>query len=1037
MIALLHKLIDWSIRRRGMVLAYTIGFIIFSLWSIKQLRFDAFPDITNTQVQVVTSSAGLSSAEVEQLITLPIERSLGGVSGVIEQRSLSRAGVSSITVVFEEGTDLWRARQLVKERLDSARSDIPADAGEPELGPPSTGLGEVYQFTLQSDRHHLPELYRIFERDIAPRLRSISGVVEVNAWGGGRPQIDVVADSQKLLAHQVTWHELQESLERSIVRVSGGMLRFGSEQISVKAESQLIRPDMVGMVPIKSGILVRDVATISESGALTVGLGSNQAQGEALFVMVQLLAGADALKVVEELEIRSHNIKESLPEGVKFEVIYNRNKLIRYALSTVATSLSEGGILVMLVLLLLLGDLRAGLLVSSIIPLSLLGALAGLAWCGVSGNLMSLGAIDFGLVVDGAIVVTESIIAIKLTQGLSPTGLQNKILERTKRVAKPVSLAILILCLVYTPILSLWGTEGKLFRPMALTVLFALLVAFILSFTYVPALSTWLIKPKGDHQTKLMSLLSALYEPLLAKLINKVRLSMLMVISLLILSIFAFVNLGIEFVPRLEEGDLVIQTTRLASISPEQALKDASKLEKLLLTFPEVLKVSSRIGSAAVATDPMGLEQADVFIKLKPRDQWTSATNTEELTQAISQKIQAAELSGQIGFSQPIEMRFNEMLEGITADLGIKIFGPNLSTLSQIGAQIANTLEKIDGAVDVKKPDTEGLTSLVIKLNPALLDLYQLNAEQVAQQIKGLQRGIELGRVTRGQFQDPIVLKLKAPVAYELAQLPFIINSVPNQSRHTKSQQGSSHQAHYASLPLNSFAQIERNQVPVTIERETGSRRMLVQANIRGRDLGSFIKQAQDEIKAIELPPGYWLEWSGQYAQLQEASQNMMMIIPAVLLAIILLLYVSFQSFKLTLLISLNVPVAMSGGLITLWLSNTPLSLSAIVGCVALFGIAIMNGVVLLNRTQELQEEHPEWSSLAVAQKSAYERLRPVFSTALVAGLGFMPMALASGIGSEVQRPLALVVIGGLVTSTLLTLLTLPTFYAWGFQKKA
>lgn len=1015
---LLQAIIAWSIDRRQTVLIGVFTFVLVCIFSLQKLRFDAFPDITNTQVQVVTGSPGLSSLEVEQLITLPIERSLGGVPGVIEQRSLSRAGVSSITVVFEEGTDLWLARQLVKERLDSAREEIPPDAGTPELGPPSTGLGEVFQFTLQSDRHPLPELYRIFERDLAPRLRSVSGVVEVNAWGGSEPQLEVLADPALMSVHHVSFEELEHALSDSIVRSSGGAMIKGAEQLVVRAESAPNLPETLAQIPLRRGLTIGDLADTREGGALTVGLGSHQGQGEALFVMVQMLAGADALSVVDALKQRTEEVIESLPQGVQLHVIYDRSKLVHNALKTVARSLTEGGLLVIIVLLLLLGDFRAGLLVSSIIPLSLLGALAGLAWTGVTGNLMSLGAIDFGLVVDGAIVVTESMIAIDLGRALhhgleGHDGLKTLIKDRVSRVAGPVSLAILILCLVYTPILSLWGTEGKLFRPMALTVLFALIVAFILSFTYIPALATWIIKPKGEHQTYFMRALKLLYSPLLDVLLRHPVLGLMMVMILTISSLFAGSQLGVEFVPRLEEGDLIIQSTRLPSLSPEQALKDGTRLEQVLLRFPEVIAVSSRMGSPAVATDPMGLEQADVFIKLKPRSEWITAKNTEELTQAFSEALETESLSAQIGFSQPIEMRFNELLEGVTADVGVKVFGPDLQTLTQIGSEIASILEGLPGASDVKRPDQEGVASLSIELNPARLFAYGLKASDIARFLQGIQRGIEVGQVRRGLFQDSVILKLKLAQGQDLNQLAIPLP------------QG-------GVAPLSELAQVRPLQVPVSIEREVGSRKALVQVNVRGRDLGSFVREAQTRVKKIELPAGYWIVWCGQYAQLEEASGRMMLLIPSILLMILGLLYLAFKSLKVTALIALNMPVAMSGGLISLWLTDTSLSLSAVIGCVALFGIAVMNGVVLLSRTQVLQNEFKD--AHRAARESALERLRPVFTTALVAGLGFVPMALAQGVGAEVQRPLALVVIGGIISSTTLTLLTLPSLYAWVFS---
>lgn len=1006
----IHDLIDASIEHRGFVLLGTLLFVFLGIVSLRDLKFDAYPDLTNTQVQVVTASAGMSASEVERLITMPIERELGGVPGVEELRSLSRTGISSVTIVFDEDTELWRARQLVKERLDAASNDIPEDAGTPELGPPSTGLGEVYQFIMRSDRHTMPQLYRVFERDVAPRLRAAEGVVEVNAWGGGRPQLDVMIDPMKLAAHGLNIHDVHETIDAAIGRVSGGAIISGPEQVLVRGVSNPTTPEELEelVITVKTPhVRIGDIAHVREGKAMTVGMGSSDTRGEAIFVMVQLLAGADALGTVEQIDERMKKIREGMPPGVELELVYARDKLVGNTLETVSKSLIEGGLLVIFVLFLLMGDLRAGLLVASVIPLSLLGAFIGLSLTGYSGNLMSLGAIDFGLVVDGSIVITESIVALTLSRDAS---LRAAITSRTKRVSGPVFFAVGILILVYTPILALWGTEGKLFRPMALTVLFALLTALILSFTYVPAAATLIVRPRGDHQPWIMRWMLRAYKPTLALSRAHAKLTGVVVVAALLGSVALGATLGVEFVPRLEEGDIVVQTTRLPSLSPEEALRGATQVESILLEFPEVETVGSRTGAPAVATDPMGLEEADILVRLAPRDQWTSASSTSELVDAIEHALTTRAPDAQYNFTQPIEMRFNEMLEGITGDIGIKVFGPDLDELNRIANEIADRVESLEGAADVTRPSAEQLPNIRVIPSHAALARHGVRADAVLDVVEASQRGVEAGEVIRANFRDRIVLKLDRAANTRLQDTPVVVDSGE-------------------SVTLDALATLDVVGAPAIIEREAGSRRAIIELNVRGRDLGSFIQDAQLAVDGVALPPGYWIEWGGKYEQLRTATARVGMIVPLVLVMIIALLFLAFRRVKPTLLIALNVPVALSGGVMILWLRGLPWSMSAIIGCLALFGIAVMNGIVMLSRAQELNASLPGEDA---AHQAAMERFRPVLTTALVAGLGFVPMALATGVGAEVQRPLATVVIGGLFSSTVLTLVALPTLYgAW------
>jgi len=1013
MLVLLNRIIELSVRHRIFVLIGVFAFVLVGSWGVTQTRFDAFPDLTNVQVQVLTASAGMASEEVELLVTLPIERELGGIPGVTELRSLSRTGISAITVVFEDGTDIWHGRQLVKERLDAARESIPDSAGSPAIGPPATGLGEVYQFIVSSEKHTKYELYRIYERDIAPRLVAIDGVVEVNAWGGGSPQIDVNLDPYALAARQISPTQVAESIREAIGLVAGGAIVDGAEQILIRAVANPKTIDEVGAIIVKIDeeqrpVYLRDVAKVKESGALTVGLGSANGQGEVMFAMAQLLAGGDALRVVDALRERMDIVRKSLPDGVKVEIVYDRKKLVSSTLFTVGKSMLEGGLLVMLILLLMLGDVRSGLLVASVIPLSMLGAFLGLNFIGYSGNLMSLGAIDFGLIVDGTIVIAESVVVLEVAKN---EDLRQKIVERTQSVSGPVLFAVSILILVYIPILTMTGVEGKLFRPMAFTVLLALSTALVLSFTYIPAAASFVIRPKGHHKTWLARKLESLYLPSLKYVMPRPRMAIGVAVTILVISTFVTTQLGVEFVPQLQEGDIVVQTARVPSISAKQALEEASRIERILGEFPEVERVASRSGAPAVATDPMGLEESDILVKLHPFSEWTTGRTQADLVEVMSARLNAEEVGAEITFTQPIEMRFNELLEGITSDVGVKVFGPDLDTLMDISRDIAKELETIKGAADVSAPTIEGVPGIDARIEGHRLKLLGVSSLDILTLVAGIQRGTEIGTVQRGQFRDPIVLKTEWDVSVPLGEMPLT------------SKTGS------RSIPLSSVAKIVRVNTPARIERESGSRRFIVEANVRGRDLGGFVEEAQARIASqIKLPDGYWIEWAGKYEQLRAAARSMAIAVPLILFLILGLLYLSFRDWRSAFMIFLNVPVAASGGIIALWFRGLPISMSAIVGLIALFGIAVMNGIVLLSRTRELHSENGD--ARESAYKGATERFRPVLMTALVAGIGFLPMMIQTGIGAEVQRPLATVVIGGLITSTFLTLVVLPTLYA-------
>jgi len=1010
---MIDRLIAFCVHNRMLVLPTTLVFVLFGIYSFRTAVFDAFPDLTGVQVQILTANPGMSSEEIEKLVTVPVERSLSGLPGLVELRSRSRTGISAVTAVFRDSTDLYLARQLVKERLDLAREEIPETAGLPEIAPPSTGLGEVYQMTIRGEGLTPYETYRIFERDIAPRLRTVEGVVEVNAWGGGSPRLEIRADPFALVAHDVQLAELRAQLEAALGVAPAGARDRAAERTLLRALSNPADPGALADLEISAPggpVRLGELADVVIGGAPTVGLGTADGEGEAMFAMVQLLAGADGLRTAEAIDTRLEEIRTALPEEIVIESIYERTKLVGNSLKTVAKSLIEGGLLVIVVLFLLLGDWRAGLLVASVIPMAMLGAFTGLKLTGYSGNLMSLGAIDFGLIVDGTIVVVESIAALTVVRA---GDFNDAVIARTRKVARPVLFAVGILLLVYVPILLLQGIEGKLFRPMALTVLFALATALVLSFTYIPAMASWMIRPGGDHHSAVERFLRGLYVPVLGTMMKRPLLSAAIALALTLLSGVIASRMGIELTPRLEEGDVVVQTERLPSISPEQAMRESTRIETILGTFPEVERVASRTGAPAVATDPMGLEESDILVRLKPKHEWETASTLDGLFGAFASRLETEAPGAVFAYTQPIEMRFNELLEGITTDVGVRIYGNDLGVLTDLGQRVAEVLDGVPGAADISPPAVEGVPLVTVRPLPESARRFAITSDAVLETAAALEQGLPVGKVIRGDFRDDVVLLLDNE-GLEIDEVPVVLPMG-------------------GSLPLGELASIETTSVPNAVDRMGGNRRVDVLANVRGRDLGSFVSAAEAAVAGLELPPGYWIEWSGKYEQLREAALRMAITIPLVLIAIGFVLHLAFQDWRLAAMVFLNIPVAASGGFLLLMMRGLPISLSAVVGFIALAGIAVMNGIVLLSRTRELNAVS---ESFEAARQSALERFRPVIMTASVAGIGFLPMAIATGVGAEVQRPLATVVIGGLITCTALTLLVVPSLYARVFMRR-
>jgi cobalt-zinc-cadmium resistance protein CzcA len=992
-----------------MVILLVFGFAGIGFYAFERMTFDAFPDLTNTQVVILTSSPGLAAEEVELLVTVPVERAVTGTPGLAELRSLSRTGISSVTAVFEDGTDLYHARQLVQARLESARGDIPPGIDLPQLGPPTTGLGEVYQFSVSSDVRSLEEITRIYERDIAPRLAAISGVVEVNAWGLAQPQLEIRVDPFSLATLRLSLPEFLASVEGNLGRTAGGVQYGPTEQRVVLSDANPQTPlelEETRLLLSERALRLGDMSRVRLGRRPTNGLASADGTGEQIYAVVQLLAGADALQVVRDVRERMVGIQASIPDDVRIDVVYDRERLVMSTLHTVARSLIEGGIFVLLVLLLMLGDLRAGLIVASVIPLSMLGAFTGMYFLGFSGNLMSLGAIDFGMVVDGSVVVIESIIAAQVA---GDKDLRDTVIGRTQSVGVPVLFAVGILVLVYVPVVAMQGTEGRLFRPMAVTVLLALGTALVLTFTWVPAIASLLIRPSGHHQTPLVRWMDRAYVPVLTTMLKRPGMAATFAAGLIGTSVAIGSTMGIEFVPRLDEGDLVLQTARLPSITRDLALSEATRIERLLRDIPEVQRIASRIGAPAMATDPMGIEEADMIVHLRPRDEWTNAHSSEELVAQMEALVEEFAPGAELKFTQPIEMRFNELLQGIRTDVGVIVYGADLETLLELGSQIAVALESVDGAADVVAPSQEGVPALRIHPNNDMLAQLGLTADDIFMQVRSLVQGQQVGEVIRGQFRDPVVVQFDIPVGFPIEQTPIVLPSG-------------------RSVPLEVVADTEYRVGPVSINRQAGSRRAIVECNVRGRDIGSFVAAAQQAVNdGVVLPEGYWIEWGGKMEQMRQAARRTAMMIPALLVAIFLILFFVLGGARVAGLILLNIPVAVSGGVIMLKVLGMPISMSAIVGFIALAGIAVMNGIVMLARTREL---HRTMDAMSASRQAGIERMRPVMTTALVAGIGFLPMALAHGSGAEVQRPLAVVVIGGLITSLMLTLVLLPSLYA-------
>ncbi|MGK0361507.1 MAG: cobalt-zinc-cadmium resistance protein CzcA [Bradymonadia bacterium] len=1011
---MLNALIDLSLRHRAVVLLASTLLAVAGLIAFDRLPFDAYPDTTPVQVTVNAVAPTLSPLEVERQITAPLEQAIGGLPGLDAVRSVSKFGFAQITATFADGTDIYLARQVVGERLQAV--ELPDGVRPPSLGPVSTGLGEVFQYLVKSDTLSPRELRTLHHWVIRPQMLQVPGVAEVNTWGGEKKQYHVLFDPTLLIKHRLALDDVARALRRNNSNVGGGVVDRGGEAqivhgvglIRDRADLERIVVATYDGVPVR----VRDVARVAIGHEVRRGAVTAEGQGEAVLGLGFMLMGENSRALTQRLEARLEAARATLPDGVELEAVYSRTRLVDQVLTTIRDNLLEGAVLVIAVLLVFLGNLRAGVIVALVIPLSMLFAFNAMLAFGITGSLMSLGAIDFGLVVDSSVIVVENATR-RLAEDTTGRSVREVVREAAVEVRRPTLFGELIIAIVYLPILALEGVEGRLFQPMALTVIFALAGSMLFSLTLMPALASLVLKRRAAHRDPLVvRLLNRLYRPILGWALSRRGL----VIGLALVSLgnagFLATRLGSEFVPRLREQAIVINTVRLAGISLAESVRYGTEIERLLLAqFPdEIAHIWTRTGTAEVATDPMGLEVSDVFLTLAPRARWRRADSQDALTQQIS-----AALDGMPGmravFTQPIEMRMNEMIAGIRADVGIKLFGDDFEVLKAKAAEIQRSVQDIAGAADVTTEQMTGLPILRIEVDREACARLGIDGQAVLEIVESL-GARKVGEIIEGQMRFDLVLRLADRFRDDLDPLKRLLVSAPDGQR----------------VPLGRLATIEVVEGPSSISREWARRRITVQTNVRDRDIGSFVAAARVAIAGIDLPPGYGVEYGGQFEHLERARARLTLVVPLALALILMLLYFTFGRVRDALLVFTGVPLSAVGGIAALWMFDMPFSISAGVGFIAVSGVAVLGQLVLVSRARQLMKQGRALSE--AIREAAETRLRPVLMTGLVAALGFIPMALNTGVGAEVQRPLATVVIGGVISSTLATLVLLPALYA-------
>jgi cobalt-zinc-cadmium resistance protein CzcA len=1043
-----ERIIGFSIAQRWLVLLAVLGMAALGIYSYQKLPIDAVPDITNVQVQINTATPGYSPLETEQRVTYPIETVMAGLPGLQQTRSLSRYGLSQVTVIFKDGTDIYFARQLVNERIQSARESMPSGIS-PVIGPISTGLGEIYLWTVEAEEgakkpdgkpYSPTDLREIQDWIIKPQLRNVAGVTEINSIGGYAKEFQIAPDPAKLLAHGLSMTDLVTALERNNANVGAGYIEKRGEQYLIRAPGQVKSAEDIGNVILGNAggipLRVQDVAGVGIGQELRTGAATDNGR-EVVLGTVFMLIGENSRTVSQAVDKKMQEVNRTLPAGVKAVTVYDRTVLVDKAIATVKKNLFEGAVLVIAVLFLFLGNIRAALITALVIPLSMLFTFTGMVNQKISANLMSLGALDFGIIVDGAVVIVENCVRrlahaqARHGRPLTRSERFHEVFAASQEARRPLLFGQLIIMIVYLPIFALTGVEGKLFHPMAFTVVIALLGAMILSITFIPAAVALFIGHKvGEKENRLMVWAKRGYEPLLARVMNAKPLVITTAVVAVLLSGLLATRLGTEFVPSLSEGDFAIQALRIPGTSLTQSVEMQKQLERTLKAkFPEIERVFARTGTAEIASDPMPPNISDGYIMLKPESEWpvvdgASRRTRAELLAAVQEEVE--KLPGNnYEFSQPIQLRFNELISGVRSDVAVKIFGDDMAVLNKTAAEVSQALGKIPGAAEVKVEQTTGLPMLTVNIDRQKAARYGLNVGDVQDTISIAVGGREAGTLFDGDRRFDIIVRLPEQLRTDLEAIKRLPVALPR---------GAGAEGQRTSfIPLGEVATLDIAPGPNQVSREDGKRRIVVSANVRGRDLGSFVAEAEEAMRGVKIPTGYWTVWGGQYENLASATERLQVVVPVSLLLVFVLLFAMFGNLKDGLLVFTGIPFALTGGIVALWLRDIPLSISAAVGFIALSGVAVLNGLVMISFIRNLRENGLPLD--AAIREGALTRLRPVLMTALVASLGFVPMAIATGTGAEVQRPLATVVIGGILSSTALTLLVLPLLYRMAHRR--
>lgn len=1035
---MLNKIIEFSIKNKLIIALFTLGLIIYGIFEVRKLPIDAVPDITDNQVQIITVSPSLGAPDVERFITFPLEQANNNIAGIKQMRSFSRFGLSVITIVFKDEVDLHWARQQVAERLQQVSKDIPTSLGTPSMAPISTGLGEIYQYVVRpkkgyEHRYNAMQLRTIQDWIVRRQLLGTEGVADVASFGGDLKQYEVAVNPYQLKSMGVTMTEVFDALQKNNQNTGGAYIEKGPSVLFIRTEGLMgkitdIENTVVKNLEDGTPILIKNIGTVQYGKAIRYGAMTYNGQGEVAGAVVMMMKGENSNEVIKKVKTRIEEIQKTLPEGVKIDAFLDRTKMVNNAIGTVEKNLLEGALIVVFVLVLFLGNLRAGFLVASVIPLSMLFAIIMMNIFGVSGNLMSLGALDFGLIVDGAVIIVEAVLhrlqhlKVYQNQNISQTMMDDEVYTSSSKMMNSAVFGQIIILIVYLPILTLEGVEGKMFIPMAQTVIFALLGAFILSLTYIPMMSSLVLSKKIDNKKtisdKMIEKIENIYNSSLEKVLRIPNIIFFGIVGVFFFAVFIMTRLGGEFIPSLPEGDFAVDTRVLPGSNLKTSTDAVQKSSQILMKkFPEIEKIVGKTGSSEIPTDPMPIDASDMMIILKPRAEWTSATTYDELSEKMSAELKKNMIGVTYSFQYPVAMRFNELMTGARQDVVCKIFGENLDTLKVYAEKLGQISKKIEGAQNIYVEPVSGMPQIVITYKREAMSQFGLNVSDVNNIVNTAFAGQATGSVFEGEKKFDLVVRLDGNQRKNVDDVNNLLISTPSGIE----------------IPLSTVANVELKESINQIQRENAQRRIIVGFNVRNRDIQSTVEDLQQNVeKQLKLPAGYSIKYGGTFENLQQAKSRLAIAVPVSLFLILLMLYFAFNSVKYGLLIFSAIPLSAIGGILSLWLRDMNFSISAGVGFIALFGVAVLNGIVLISEFNRQKTIQPDLKTAVII--GGRTRLRPVLMTAFVASLGFLPMAISTGEGAEVQRPLATVVIGGLLLATYLTLYLLPVMYIW-FEK--